>query len=417
MTLNKLGIAQEGRMKKQTFVLLALLCLVNLFSQVEQHEVDVVNIEVPVRVTDGGKFVEELQTTDFEVYEDGILQTIESFYLIKNAKLSHQEVSSLATPDISRSFIFLFQCTDYNPQISEAIDYFFQQVLLKGDTLAVMTPLGRYALSKQALRSKSKNQLSRDLESKIRRDTIIGAGEYNSLLNDLKRIVRSIASSAGARPALTGIDSDAGSGFDLELQLPRYKETLDRLDVIRMVDEQKLITFAHQLKPLDGQKIVFFFYQREFRPEIEARILNQIITLNQDRPEILNYAQDLFLMYNRSIEYHADRITEAFSDSSVMFNFIYMHKEPEDIRGIKMQEQSEDVFNLFTQVALATGGISDSSQNPSVGFQNAADACAQYYLLVYSPQNYKSDGSFRRIKVYLKDKNFNVTHRVGYYAK
>lgn len=122
-------------------------------------------------------------------------------------------------------------------------------------------------------------------------------------------------------------------------------------------------------------------------------------------------------MYNRRIVFHADRIAEALTDSSVMFNFIYMHKEPEDIRGIKMQEQSEDVFNLLTQVALAIGGISDSSQNPSAGFQNAADACAQYYLLVYSPKNYKSDGSVRRIKVYLKDKNFKVTHRVGYFAK
>lgn len=252
-------------MKRLLLSACILALIVSLAAQEIQHEALVINIEVPVRVFDGDLFIDDLAIDDFEVYEDGILQTIESFYLIKNAKLSHKEASLLATLDISRSFIFLFQCTGYNPQISEAIAYFFQQVLLPGDTLAIMTLLGRYALSKQALRSKSKNQLSTDLASIIRKDTIIGAGNYNSLLNDLKRIVRSIASSAGETPALTGIDSDVGSGFDLELQLPRYKETLDRLDEIRMVDEQSLITFAHQLKPLDGQKNCFFLLSKRIQ--------------------------------------------------------------------------------------------------------------------------------------------------------
>jgi len=48
-----------------------------------QHEVSVINVEVPVRVFKGDRFIEDLKLEDFEVYGDGKLQKIESVYLVK----------------------------------------------------------------------------------------------------------------------------------------------------------------------------------------------------------------------------------------------------------------------------------------------------------------------------------------------
>ena len=404
-------------MKKAALISLSVL-LVGLapYAQ-EQHEVTVLNIEIPVRVMDGKNFVKDLNAQDFEIYEDGELQKIGAFYLVHNTKLEKQEASSWSSPNTSRRFYMLFQFLDYNPQMEQAIGYFFNTVMQPNDTLTVMTPLKRYDLSREALKNQPPEKLSRDLQSVVRRDTKIGAGDYNSAISELKKIVRSISSAAGGGSAMSGIEStDTGSDFGLELNLPRYKETLQRLDELRIVNEQKFFSFAAQMKRQPGQKVVFMFYQREFRPEIESSILNRLVSMYQDQPNILSAVQDLFSMYSRDVQMNVKRLSQAYSDASIMFNFIFMHKEPENVRGINMREQSEDIFNTFAEVAQATGGIVDSSQNPSSGFRAAADACSDYYLLIYNPANYAGDGKFKNITVKVKGKEYKLIHRTGYIA-
>ncbi|MCK4824485.1 VWA domain-containing protein, partial [bacterium] len=69
-----------------------------------------------------------------------------------------------------------------------------------------------------------------------------------------------------------------------------------------------------------------------------------------------------------------------------------------------------------SQIAKATGGIIDSSQNPSYAFKNAAAISESYYLLYYSPKNYIKDGKFKTITVRTKNLDYKVTHRKGYYS-
>jgi len=121
-------------------------------------------------------------------------------------------------------------------------------------------------------------------------------------------------------------------------------------------------------------------------------------------------------MYSRNDPMDVEKLSQAFSDSATMFNFIFMNKEPDNVRGISMREQSEDVFNLFVEVAAATGGIVDSAQNPAVGFRSAAQAASNYYLLYYSPANYQKDGTFKKITVKIKSQDYTISHRSGYYA-
>ena len=65
------------------------LCLA-AFAQDITHETTVVNIEVPVRVFEGGKFIEHLTLGDFEVYEDGKPQEIVAVYLVKKTTVERK---------------------------------------------------------------------------------------------------------------------------------------------------------------------------------------------------------------------------------------------------------------------------------------------------------------------------------------
>ncbi|MBA7705732.1 hypothetical protein ES703_114568 [subsurface metagenome] len=81
-----------------------------------------------------------------------------------------------------------------------------------------------------------------------------------------------------------------------------------------------------------------------------------------------------------------------------------------------MEEHSEDIYNAFKEIAEATGGLTESSNNPLSLFQNAVEASENYYLLYYSPKNFMKDGKFKEIKVRVKDQNYKIFHRSGYFA-
>jgi len=63
-----------------------------------------------------------------------------------------------------------------------------------------------------------------------------------------------------------------------------------------------------------------------------------------------------------------------------------------------------------------TGGLKDTSANAAASFKRAVDFSESYYLLYYTPKDYKADGEFKKIKVKVKGQNYRITHRAGYIA-
>ena len=402
-------------MKKVVLVLAFVLVAwggYHLFSQ-EKHEVTVTNIAVPLTVLEGDRFVPSLALDDLELTEEGIPQKVLALYLISPAGVEKMGAEQEFSPPLSRNYFLLFQITEYNPKLAEAINLLFQQGIRPGDRLILHTPRQNYALSSQALASRPSHDLAKEMNDLLKKDTKIGAGQYNSLLNDLKRMARDISGTGRMEVE----DSDAlTSASGLEVLLSRYKETLGQMERERLMDEKKILGFAGQLKNVEGQKNVFFIYQREFRPEIQHGVVNKMISSYQDRPDILASVQELFLIYARDTSLNPDRVKKAFSDAGISLYFIFMNKEPQNAGGITMREQSEDVFRVFSEVAQATGGTVDTSQNPAVGFQRALERSRAYYLLYYSPENYRKDGQFKTITVRAKNPNYKILHRLGYYA-
>lgn len=404
-------------MKKFAFFAAFLFLSVNLFSQVEQHQVIVTNVEVAIRVLDGNQFIDNLTIDDLEIYEDGVLQKIEALYLVKKRNIERKELLRAFNPALQRHFYLLFQISDYNPKLQEVTDHFIKDVLQPEDTLTLWTPVKRYDLSSAAIKSMTREKISKEMQKIIRKDTKIGLSNYRSLMRDLRMLIRAIASDPMSGGEASGVESDpSASMFGLDLLLPRYRETLQKIEDLRIVDQKMLLQFANILKRQEGENIVFFFYEREFRPELNTSTINRMMSIYQDRPNILASIQDLFQAYHRNIEFDIKKIQETFADSSLLFNFIFVNKTPETISGVSMREQSEDVFSILSEAAKATGGIIESSQNPAAGFKNALNTSQDYYLLYYSPANYRRDGKFKAIKVKVKNKDYKIMHRRGYYA-
>jgi VWFA-related protein len=370
-------------------------------------------VTVAVRVFDGGQFVDGLALRDFELLENGVPQKIDALFKVDKNAVTRQEGEGPASPVTARHFFLLFQMYEYNPQISEALRYFFNNALLPGDTLEIQTTIRNYMLTPAAFAKKPKDVLAKEMDTIVRKDINQGNFVYKGLIRDLRRMVQGIE---GLNPVAGGdVESDASiSSFGVEHLLNQYKDSLHKLEALRMIDQDKIIGFAQALKKQEGRKFVFFFYQQEFRPEISPAMINTLIDNNQANQNVLADLHDLFQAYHQNISFDQQKIVQAYCDSSADLNFLFLTRTPEKFGGITMREQSEDMFKIFAQAATATGGIAESTQNPTTEIRDALKASEMYYLLSYTPTSALKDGAFKTITVKVREKDYKVIYRRGY---
>ena len=438
-----MGVSIKRRIPLLLLVVCLLIAASNLNTaqeQEKQQEIQeqaiAVNIEVPVRVYDGNKFVDDLTIKDFVIYEDGKKQDIDAVYLIKERAIERKEsleekapsegedLEKKFAPEEQRHFVFVFELLEYLPQINDVIDYFFQNVMQASDAVRVLTPVSSYRLTPESLQSKTKDQMAESLKNIVKKDLRMGNAEYRHTIEELKRIVRALGMLIAPKGSdvETMLDEYSSSLYSssqrehIGLVIAAYQSAHDRLLNIRGVEQKKLIDFGEALKQMDGQKIVFILYQREHIPQVSSRVMLQYSDLSQDDPAM--YMSLANIMEFPSGDYAVDvkKIEQAYADSSISAHFLFLTKLVERNAFIDMQEFSSDVFNAFKTLADATGGTVDSSSSAEHLFEKAVEAKENYYLLYCTPKNYVADGKFKKIEVKVKGKKYRVTHRAGYIA-
>jgi hypothetical protein len=369
-------------------------------------------VPVVVRVFEGDRFVPDLNLKDFVIEEGGLPLTPEALFLVRKSTIERWEGRTDVRPDPSRRIVLLFQFTEYEDKIPRALEFLFLKELLPTDTLDIQTPMHNYRLTAAALAAKPREVLARELTRIVRKDIIEGGMAYNSALRELKRYVRLIG--GVGRTGLGDTEGEVSDGTSLEQQLIQYREHLQQMEALRLVEEKKLVGFAEGMKPLNGQKLVFLVYQREFRPEISPQTADLIVMSNQDRPDILADVETLFAGYRRPVNLNREPIIKAFADSGMTFNFLFVNRQPERILGITMREQSEDVFKALSDAANATGGMINTSQEADASLASALKASEASYVLYYTSAIAAPPGTFINLKVSVKGKDYRVAHRAGY---
>jgi hypothetical protein len=398
-------------------------------SQEIRHETSALNIEVPVRVFKGDGFVDGLTLEDFEILEDGRPQKIEAFYLVKKTIIERSEEARPFAPRTARHFFLIFELGYYDARILEALDYFVRTVLLPGDNLTIVTPLKTYRMKGELFGLVGRDRTYDQIVGLLRRDIEIGYSESREILAEMSNLAQVIASNVRALDAVA--EQGSGSLLDptiavpvdspyetasLEMQLMNYSTLLDRLANLRVVDQQKLLGFAEHLKGLEGQKGVFFFYQRELLPRIDPRILDQLSARYSQQPQITQSLETIFGLERRDASINVDLVTRAYADASASVHFLHITRPAERRAGIRMEEQTEDIFAPFLEMARVTGGYAESTANIAGAMRAAVEASENYYLLYYTPENYRPDGRFRRITVKVRTAGVRISHRLGYIA-
>ncbi|MGD1010778.1 MAG: VWA domain-containing protein [Candidatus Aminicenantales bacterium] len=383
--------------------------LVSLHPQELRHVAGVVNVEVPVRVFDGERFVDGLTLKDFEVFENGKPQKIVALYLIRKATIQKEETSGPAAarpaPKTGRTIVLQFEVLDPMPKLDEALDFFFDQVLEPEDSLTVITPRATYRFKPEALARLPRQEIARQLKDKLRKDILAGAIEYKRLLGEIRDVGK------------MSVDPD----LKLHLLADIARQLRDRIGI----DPASLRRFAQALRALEGQKYVFLFYEKELINDASSSFGN---FGDESLPPEERALGDMGAgEADRSPDVAPKSIERIFSDASITAHFIYLTQSKMNAAGLDAELQagggapptkdmSASLYNLFREMAHTTGGISESSGNPFSAFRKAVTASENYYLLYYSPAGYQADGKFREIKVAVTGRRFRVTNRAGYFA-
>jgi len=367
-----------------------------------------------VRVFENNNFLSGLPLSEFELLENGQPQKLEGLLEFHRRDLVRQEGTIAELPEINRSYFLLFQMYDYQPQLLDALNYFFSRSFSPGDQVQAQTPMGNYRLNPSLLSSNTPEIAARQMNDILKKDINQGNSLYQSILRDLKRFVQGIE---GLNPVAGGDEqTDTSiSLFGLERLLSQYRDSLQKLESLRMVDEDKLLSFASLLKKIKGEKVIYFVYQQEFRPEISSAMLTTLISNNQDNQQILSDLQDLFQVYHHELRLDQDKIIKAFCDSGAEVHFLFVERIPEKWGGLVMREQSEDVFKLYSSIAEATGGSVATGKNLLTLFQKADAFSENYYLLFYPKEITTVTGEFVQIKVRTIKPGTKVMSRRGFY--
>jgi len=74
---------------------------------------------------------------------------------------------------------------------------------------------------------------------------------------------------------------------------------------------------------------------------------------------------------------------------------------------------------VLQELAEQTGGevfFPPSVEEMATSFKNIEEELRSQYALVYTPADFKTDGSFRTIYLYCYDRRYTVRARMGYFA-
>lgn len=391
-----------------------------------QHETRTINIEVPVRVFKGGTFVEDLTIADFELFENGRPQTLDAVYLVKKSVVERREDTRAFEPDTGRHFYLFFEMTEYDPKVREAIDHFVRRVLAPGDEFVVVTPLKTYRMKSDILKTETRDIVFEKIMGLLRRDILVGNAEYDDVIEEMQALAATMAASITANTSgqeagtpvnpFTAGDTIFDVKTSMEEQLQMYAACLSRLENIRDLDQAKVLGLADHLRNQTGQKEVFLFYQREYIPKIDPTVLNALMSVYNERPDITETVSSVFEFFRRDTPLDLGPLKRSYSDSGATIHFLYLTRPAPKVRGVLMEEQSEDIFAPFREMSKATGGFMASTANLDAAMKSAVAASENYYLLYYTPRDYKADGTFRSLEVRVKGADYRTGHRQGYIA-
>lgn len=343
-----------------------------------KEEVDVVNIQVPVRVFFKKKPVKGLKKDDFKLFLDGRETTINGFYEARQQLKVRSEKTTSAhkTP---RLFVAVFNISAVSSDLEKGLQTLFKQLIRRNDRLLVIT--NTMVLNDHIVEDPQKEM------NKIQKLVKIEARRINFKLLAVESSIRFMANTLKT-------ELDTGKHRDPEAAVKRflvdYQNTFNEFkQIFFSPPEEQYIKIAAYLKKQQVEKYVFHFYQVPRFPllKVSGGTLYKAIegVFNRSTPN--PYTHEMLPQMSKPQEKDfIQTIGKHFLNSGASFHTLLMAAPiPRQFEEFDYRPVTTDSEHIFRQVALDTGGKVIASNNMGKflkGINKTEDVC---YMITYAP--------------------------------
>ena len=409
-----------------------------------------VTLDVVVRDKKGSA-VRDLKASDFEVFEDGVKQQIESFRVYGlpiDEGVAKADSPASAPAAVTPSAPAAAPPEDTEKQ-AQVIAFVFDRLSPSARDLArkaALTYLERGHVAGDLVGIFSIDLALRTIQPFTRETTLIQVGleraasqGNTSFASDRGRTRDMIDAVTSAEQILDGagavaggpgtsaaqIGASAGSAgvtqalATLQAGMMRSFESLER-DQQGYATSNALLAVVSGLKSLPGRKTVVFFSEGLMIPDnVREQFRSVINTAN--RANVSVYTMDAVGLRAQSM----NEETRKEMDQARSRRLRQLDSGRDDSStGIMSRnlERNEDLLRLnpesgLAQLANETGGfLIRDTNDASSAFRRIEEDMRFYYLVAYSPSNENYDGRFRTVSVKVTRPGVKVQTRQGYYA-
>jgi hypothetical protein len=375
--------------------------------------VEVVNVEVPVRVFSKRKPVAGLEKNDFKLLVNGKEQPINAFFEVRK-KIKPMETTGEQTADLPpRLFVLIFNVSDYAAYLQKNIDYFFNKVIHPNDRLMVIS--NNFFLNDQVIQDVEKQ------EKRVKKILELEAKRIRLEIFNLKNKLRSLLE-----------DKDGRTG-DVALNARIFvQDYVHYLKYFKQVyfdpGSDRYIKIAKYLKNQPIEKWVFNFYQLGmfYYPHELEEFLNGVtdastaVDANTPDPnaEDVKEIQTLDLQASYLEAYKQlqgvdkdliDNLGKLFINSGATFHTQLMKNTTHSILlGFNYLPITLNSESVFTNIAKMTGGSLVNSNKIKKFVETVMSKEDIYYTLTYNPGKLKEKN--QQIKIVVNNNAYRVVY-------
>lgn len=264
--------------------------------------------------------------------------------------------------DMPKNYVLFFEVLNYTRELGDAVTFFFDQVLAPDDQLIIYTPARVYGFSKNTL-AKPKRELSEAMKEKLRGDTAACSSNYKTIFNEMKNQADAIEG---------GQTTSADGLIGIKNSLTMYRQDMENLRTLRKVNEPLLLKIVDMFKNQPGKNHMIMIYEAEFRPIPNKDTLSRLRGI----PEIAFIVAELFASDDQKSPLDAPKFIDLLREAKISLHFLYI--KPKDKTSVQdFKEHSADMYDVFSQIAKATGGIVETTANPQAALKSLIKAVAE----------------------------------------
>ena len=395
-----------------------------------------------------GKLVRDLTAADFEVSEDNVRQTVDSFRVVNNDALDEGDAAPAAPASAGVPKTAPAATTSAAPETATAgpavVAFVFDRMSADGRRMAHRTAMaytergytggdlvGVFAID---LALRTLQSFTTNLDA-IRVGFERAGTQANTIFANDRAEARDLTAGIDrADRTLQGLEGTPGGQGTAAAAIVAAQQASDQaqLSMLRVFDQLErdqqgyattngLLAVVNGLKALPGRKtIVFFSEGLAITANVQAKFRSVITSAN--RANVAIYTID-------SGGLRAESGTKEARDEMIQASQRRLAQEESSGRGVPLREaltrgveRNEDILRLnpesgLGQLAAETGGFMVRDTNDARGgFLRITEEMRFHYVLSYAPTNDRMDGSFRSVSVKCRRPDVRIQSRKGYLA-